>query len=651
MKAGIINIVIQLLTWHLMLGQPDVDWVNTELETKQQALSHRRALAKEMPVATRSDYDVGYYGLNLRPDIPAGELRGSVTIRGKARIPQLSRINLDLLKNMVVDSVTGDADSMHRSGDLVVLHFSDELDSAETFETVIYYHGVPQKGGFQGFAFDWYEGVPVVSSLSEPYYARSWFPCKDVPKDKADSADIRITVPDTLVAVSNGSLVAEILHADGTKTYHWKETYPIAVYLISVAISDYSCHTDYYYGVAGLTMPVQHWYYPNRKPDDVLFDLTIQMIAFFADIWGEYPFIKEKYGHAQFQWSGGMEHQTCTSLGGYSEYLICHELAHQWWGDMITCASWRDIWLNEGFARYAEALWHEHKYGAAGLQEYMELLNRPEYWNYSPLYLADTSSVGVIFNRLVYDKGAWILHMLRKLMGEEAFWQMYRDYREAYYMDVATTADFQRVCESAAGQQLDWFFDQWVYSLGQPHYRISWTRERIRVNRWKVCLNISQEQETPPVFVMPLEVSFLFDDGATTVTVWDSLQVQEFESEFEQMPVEIVIDPDNWVLKRVTHSQIDPDLGYVPREYLLENPYPNPFNTALNIAYFLPRSSEIQLAVFDLKGRQVDVLVEGRIERGYYTSAWQPYNLPSGIYLLRLKCDDFNRSRKVLFLK
>ncbi|HCL00220.1 MAG TPA: peptidase M1 [Candidatus Marinimicrobia bacterium] len=634
-----------------VFAQSDPDWVDMEIELKQHFLKDRRRMAKEMALSNRSDYDIGYYGLALTIDILNENIYGNTTIRGTSKVNNLQYISLDFVSSMQVDSVGRNCQSFQRSDDNLAVCLSTPIDSGAVFEIQIAYYGHPPEGGFQGFSFDYHNGVPIVSTLSEPYYAHSWFPCKDLPGDKADSADISITVPDTLIAISNGTLESVTYNSDSTATYLWQERYPIAVYLISLAVSNYEKQEYRYTGLDGTQMPVNHWYYPEAKSQTGNLPLTTAMISFFAGLWGEYPFIKEKYGHAQFSWGGGMEHQTCTSLGGFGELLICHELAHQWWGDMITCANWKNIWLNEGFARYAEALWKEHKDGAEALKKYMNDINRLEIWQISPLYITDTTSVSSIFNRLVYDKGAWVLHMLRHIVGEEIFWDIFPAYRDAFYMDVVTTEDFQDICEIVSGIDLDWFFEQWIYQIGQPEYTVNWSREAVKGNEWRVTLNIDQTQSPQNLFKMPLDIRVEFTEWDTLFTVWDSLFAQQFVMQFDDMPTNIEIDPAGWVLKSVVYSMIDPDLGYIPDSFLLTDPYPNPFNGTTNFRIYLPYNINGAIKVYDVRGRVVDVIEQGYFRLGYYRKSWQPQNLPSGVYVIRLETDVVNIGGKVVYIK
>ena len=645
-------ILLLLFNTAFLQAQTIADWIDLEIESKRRSFEKRWELSKTLAVSNRNDYDVGYYGLNLNIDISNEVISGLVTIRGKSRIANLAHIDLDFYNNMDVLSVSGNADSFSHSNNILTLNLEAPINTSEVFEICIQYEGTPQQGGFMGFNFADHNGVPVVSTLSEPYFARTWFPCKDLPEDKADSADIIVTVPDTLIAVSNGTLIEVRDNGDRTYTYFWEERYPIANYLISLAISNYTHWEDTYVGLDSTLMPVEYWVYPEyAQSAEPNLSLTPQMIDYFSELWGEYPFILEKYGQAQFAWGGGMEHQTCTSLGGFSELLICHELAHQWWGDMVTCANWHHIWLNEGFARYSEALWQEHKYGKDGLVEYMKMLNRPQYWQPGTIFIMDTSSVSSIFNRIVYDKGAWTLHMLRKVLSEETFWNIFPTYREEYYMGVAKTEDFKNICEEVSGKDLDWFFEQWIYGEGQPYYQVLWIRVKIGENRWSVKVSISQIQTTSTVFSMPLDIFIETIDRDTIFTIWDSLSVQEFNFECYSKPINIIIDPDNWVLKNITYSMIDPDLGYIPTDFFLSEPYPNPFNGLTHFKLFLPHDIEGNLSVYDILGRKIDVIESGKLEAGYYTKEWSPLSIPSGLYIIRLEGESIYREKKVIYIK
>ncbi|MBN2601471.1 MAG: T9SS type A sorting domain-containing protein [Candidatus Marinimicrobia bacterium] len=635
----------------ITIGQIDPDWVFREIEMKQAALQNRRELLKPTAKSGQYQYDVGFYGIDLKIDIDNEEISGQVNIRGKSKINALSVIELDLMSPLIVDSVWNEASGFQQSGDDLSIQLQAPVDSGQVFEVGIQYGGSPVAAGLKGFSFAFHDNVPIVSTLSEPYYARGWFPCKDIPSDKADSADISLTVPDSLVAISNGLLKSILDNNNGTKTYKWQERYPIATYLISLAVTNYDLIEQTYTAKDGTTMPVQHWYYPEDESRIDVLLLTTEMISFFSDIWGEYPFINEKYGHARFSWGGGMEHQTCTSLGSYSELMVCHELAHQWWGDMVTCANWSEIWLNEGFARYSEALWEEYKNGSDGYRDYMAKINRPEYWQSGPVYILDTTNVSSIFNLLVYDKGAWILHMLRGVVGDSVFQDIFPAYREKYYMDVATTEGFKQICEKISGEDLDWFFNQWVYGSGQPDYKIRWGRKKTTANNWQMTLWIDQTQSATNLFQMPMAVKVEFSDRDSMLIITDSLASQSFGFQFSEMPENVFVDPENWILKTIQYSMIDPDIGYLPDKFLLTNPYPNPFNAGTYFDIYLPYDTDSRIVVYDMNGRLVETIAEGLQRSGYRELVWQPENLPSGVYFIRLENSWVELSKKVVYLK
>ena len=647
----LLSVMLPLIVWLPVYGQADHDWVNREIQMKRAALSLQRKLEKTVPLAEQDFYDAGFYGIDLEIDIPSETIAGRVTVRGRSLRDEFVEVVLDLLSPLKVDRVWGDAADFRQVNDKLIVQLQAPIDSGGVFDFGVAYGGNPVAGGLKGFTFAYHNNVPIVSTLSQPYFARGWFPCKDIPGDKVDSADIRLTVPDSLTAVSNGVLVDITNNSDGSQTFYWRERYPIASYLISLAVTNYRRIDQTYTALDGGSMPVYHWYYHEDEHRTSVLLLTPEMITFFASLWGEYPFVGEKYGHAQFSWGGGMEHQTCTSLGAYSELMICHELAHQWWGNMVTCADWSEIWLNEGFARYSEALWQEYRIGKEAYHDFMSKINRPSYWQPGPVYVVNTADVNSIFNLLVYDKGAWILHMLRGVVGDSIFFDIFPAYRDEYYMGVATTEDFQRVCEEVSGVDLDWFFQQWVMRPGQPNYKVFWERRKIAANQWRMSVRIDQIQSKTELFKMPLDMLVNFGKSDSLLRVWDSTASQVFQFQFADMPERITIDPDNWVLKTIQYSNLDPDIGCLPQEFLLSAPYPNPFNTAVSFDVYLPQSADIKIAIYDLIGCLVDTIIEGYHPAGYHEMSWKPSDLASGLYFIRLENNWINLSKKIVYLK
>ena len=307
--------------------------------------------------------DIKFYELNLDIDFNSSRIHGSVTVNGVIGNIYPDFIELDLYDNMTVDSILQNNIPilyLHEN-DMLKIPISDiTLDDENLFSLTIFYQGTPDHCGAGGFKFDEHQNIGHVWTLSEAYCARSWWPCKDDPSDKADSVNIIISVPlePAYIVASNGLLSSTTIN-NNKKTYFWKESYPITTYLVSLAIYPYTKWVDQYVSpISSDTMLIEHYVFPDRyEASYPNYSLTKDMLSFFSELFGEYPFISEKYGHADFTWGGGMEHQTLSSMGSFSQNLIVHELGHSWWGNLITCKTFNDIWLNEGFARYCQALW------------------------------------------------------------------------------------------------------------------------------------------------------------------------------------------------------------------------------------------------------------------------------------------------------
>ncbi len=516
-------------------------------------------LANASQTENQTYYDVIYYDIDLDIDPTAETVSGSVTMTAGVVSDSLTEVEVDLLDNMTVSQVSGGGGplSFTHSSDILTVTLPMTYYLGESFTIVIDYSGTPS-ASYGSFGFDTHNGAPMIWSLSEPYGARSWWPCKDIPADKADSVDIRITVPDTLIVASNGTLRSEVDHGS-TKTYYWHEEYPIVTYLVSVAIHPYTVFSHWYHYAPTDSMEVRYFVFPDHYTDPNLqanYALTVPMIELYADLFGEYPFLNEKYGHAEFLWGGGMEHQTITSLGWWGEYLIVHELAHQWWGDMVTCNSFHHIWLNEGFATYSEALWSEFTYG---VEQYHQDMADAKYVGYGTIYVSDPSDFARIFDYgLSYLKASWVLHMLRHVVGDSTFFQTLKVYYadSRYQYGTVTTEQFRDFCEDVSGMDLDFFFHQWIYEEYYPMYTYNWSSQE-NAGQFEIDLNIDQLQ-TNFIFTMPIDISIETASGETTLVVWDSLASQSFDLVVEEEPVAIYLDKEEWILRSVEQPVSNP---------------------------------------------------------------------------------------------
>ena len=619
--------------------------------TNEKVVYHRQQLFAE--TAASVWFDVTYYRLNLDVRTSSSYLKGKVTITGICRRDSARSLTLDLVNQMRVDSVLVDGRisvfSQARSSFDITLARSYTF--AETLSIDVFYEGVPIATGFGSFVFDSHAGVPWVYSLSEPYGAKDWWPCKDDPSDKADSADINITCDSNLKVGSEGILVSVINNGNGTSTYHWKERYPIASYLISIAITNYTQFSNWFRYSETDSMEVLNYVLPEHD-STALQNLprTIDMLAIFSELFGMYPFIKEKYGHAEFGRGGAMEHQTMTSTTTLDENTIAHELAHQWFGDMITCRTWSDLWLNEGFAQYSTALYLERRYGIASYWTYMNPQFDQAQTTQSVIGNPDPANVRNLFNSaLVYSKGASVLHMLRHVLGDSIFFHSLRRYatEPALKYSTATTRDFQSSCESVSGKNLDYLFQEWIYGEGYPVYNYSWTWKSLGDSS-VIILDIGQigGRGNPAFFTMPIDIRITAGGRDTTLTVFNDLQQQRFVLKSNEKPSAVLLDPNKWILKFVNS-----DIDQLPTEYILEQNYPNPFNSTTNIVYWLRQQGNVILKIFDVLGREIATLVDGRQSPGMYKCQWMPHSCASGIYLYRLIAGNVYLQKKMVLLR
>lgn len=599
-----------------------------------------------------SSYDVSYYKLNLNVGYSPQLLSGEVTVFAKSLVNNLDSVFLDLSNVFSVDSVKLNGDCLYNhSGNKLVVFPEKSYLLNELFTLTIYYHGIPVTTGLGSFVFDSHNGQPSIWTLSEPYGASDWWPCKDTPADKADSSDVWITCSSGLIGVSNGKLTDVINNGNGTKTYKWESRYPIANYLISLAISDYAVDETYFRYSNTDSMRVANYIYPENlvelKP---LLDKTIPMLGLFSKLFGEYPFIKEKYGHAQFG-RGGMEHQTITSIGTFTESVVAHELAHQWFGDKVTCKNWENIWLNEGFATYAEGLYNEFTRGREAYNSFLSLNMNRSKDAIGSIYVRDISSIGQIFNgNRSYSKGAIVLHMLRGVAGDSIFFNILKNYLNnpllAY--NAATTEDFQRVAEETSGMDLSYFFDQWIYGENYPKYTVDWGLQKISSTDYRISLKTEQSVNSyPRFFTMPINIKISTERGDTIISLFNNEQVQDFSFTVTGKPTSLTLDPENLILKDVII--FDPPL--IIEDFRLEQNYPNPFNAGTEINFKIPSLNKVLLKVFNSLGEEVAVLVNEELPVGNYTINFNPADLPSAVYFYSLIAGERVETKKMILLK
>ena len=555
------------------------------------------------------NYDVTYHKLEFTVDPEVYFITGKVTTTYTA-LSNMNTVTFDLANEMTVTSVLKNSQSLtfvqNGNNELIVTLPSTQLTGTSAV-LEINYSGAPPSGGFGSFAATTHNGSPVIWTLSEPFGARDWWPCKQDLNDKVNSIDVFITAPSQYISVSNGVEPEEPVINGLNKTTHFHHNYPIAAYLICMAVSDFTVYTQTA-GTAPNTYPIVNYIYPEN------FDATVQtqldqtplILDFYSNLFEIYPFHNEKYGHCQFGWGGGMEHTTVSFMNNFQRSLIAHEMGHQWFGDKITCGTWKDIWLNEGFATYLASLVIENFDGtAAFVTDKTNMINSITSQTAGAVYLTDTEATNVnrIFSsRLTYSKGAMVLNMLRLKLGDTNFFQGVRNYLAdsnlAY--KYAVTTDFKTKMEAAYGGSLTEFFNDWVYNQGYPTYTIS--AQNWGTGQVKITVNQTQSNASVTYFEMPLPIRINGSGGQTYNTIIDNtsnnqvfiIPVPFSMTSFQFDPKKDIISKNNSVTLSNDFFELDKAIAV----------YPNPVIDELHIQ--LPSDVSIEkVTIYNNLGQKV----------------------------------------------
>ncbi len=504
----------------------------------------------------------------------------------------------------------------------------------------IQYEGIPESSSIYSFNQNFHAGVPEIWTLSQPFGARDWWPCKQVLNDKLDSVHIEITVPEGNMAGAPGKLISETDNGDGTRTYVWSHRYPIPAYLISMAVTNYA-RFDQEVKVDEHIIPIVNFVYPERlELEQELAAQTPKLLKLFSEIFGLYPYASEKYGHAQSSIPGGMEHSTMSTMVNLNFTLNAHELAHQWFGNKVTCGSWRDIWLNEGFATYLTGLAFENLSEASAWRSWKEgTLNSATSLPGGSVMVDDTLSRQRIFDgRLSYNKGAYVLHMLRYILGDDSFFAACNNYLSDpdLAFSYADTPQFQAHLEALYGQSLDWFFKDWFYGEGFPSYQVDWSSRS-----GGVLITVSQTSSHPsvPFYEMPLQVSLVGNGFSQVSTIVHEYSGQQF---FISAPFEVVavkFDPELWILSNGNQINYAPDASTDLYEIRV---IPNPATDIIRISTLNPLFGANRIEIIDSKGA---VVLEKQPAEGI-RSGFQIdiSSLSKGSFFLRVTSENFNKT-------
>lgn len=625
--------------------QGQVNYETKDIAAMEAAAHGRLGMGTDR-VLSSNNFDVNYYRCQWEIDPAVRYISGSVTCYYTITLAGNS-ITFDLMNTLQVDSVKqrGTQLTFSQLNNALVVDFPINVNVGTRDSVSIYYRGVPAETGFGSFIQSSHAGVPVIWSLSEPYGARDWWPCKNGLDDKADSIDIYITHPDIYRAASNGLLQTESPAAINKTITHWKHRYPIATYLIAIAVTNYAVFNNSVQ-LGAVNLPMQTHCYPESL---ALFQANTQKVldqmVYFHNTYGDYPFIKEKYGHVQFGWGGGMEHQTATFLVTPSESLMAHELGHQWFGDKVTTYSWQDIWLNEGFATYLAADYMENKYPANALVTRKAVIDNITSQPGGSVRVDDTTSVNRIFNsRLSYNKGSYLVFMLRWVLGDADFLRAIKNYHNdpALAYGFASTAQLKAHLEQVSEKDLTRFFAQWYQGQGYPSYQVQWSL--LGSNAVKIQMNQTTSHPSVSFFEMPVALKFKNASQEQTVVVDHKTNGQVFIRDIGFLPDTVLVDPELWLISKNNSTQktavINSGNGAV-------DIHPNPVASPMTVFIhdFNAGNADVHIvnATGQLMYKKNVVLVNGAEIVRIPTNSWA-----KGMYIVHVKAGDKKIIKRVL---
>jgi aminopeptidase N len=577
----------------------------------------------------------------------------------------LNSITLNALNtSLQINSVSLAGVSFTHSGNVLTITLDSTYSPGRTVQVGINYQHLNNSDN------SFYTGSGGVFTDCEPEGARGWFPCWDKPGDKA-TLDLTAKVPANAKLGSNGRLNDSTLTGD-TLYYHWISRDPISTYLmVMTGKVNYNLDIVYWHKLSNPndSIPIRFYYNSGENPSSVK-NVIVDMTTYYSTLFGEHPF--EKNGFASVPssispWCGGMENQTLTSFlcGIWSVNLTSHEFAHQWFGDMITCGTWADIWLNEGFATYCEALWYEHTSGYASYKNDI-VADANAYFAepnanwpmYVPAWAERTPSSDTLFDyAITYAKGACVLHMLRYSLGDETFFRFLNQYATDtvnFKYSNSVTDDFTAKLNESVGKDVSWFVDEWVKQPKHPVYQNIYDIEPVSGGQWQVGFQTQQVQTNTPFHAMPIVVKISFASGPdTSLRFMNFTNNEYFQWLFDRQPASLVFDPNNdIVLKEAsTILGVIPKNKQLPFTFTLHQNYPNPFNPVTRIKFDIPKSSNVTLKIYDVLGRLILEPVKELREAGRYSVEFNGTNLPSGVYYYKIEAGSFTDVKKMVLVK
>ena len=615
---------------------------NSKIKSSITNLSKANATNEQMDFMEK--YDVIFHDLNLNVERTSTYIAGSVKTVAKSKISALDTFMFQLHANLTVDSVFGYKNqklSVIRQGDIALVL----LDSVYTFnqliEVKIYYHGTPPSAasaaignGFSNKASPTYSNQ-ITWSLSQPYSAYEWWPCKQSLQDKIDSVFIAVTTDTSNKVGSNGLLKSITPMGNGKHKFKWETRYKMDYYLVAVTVGQYTEYLQYAKPKQlADSILIQHYIYNNPlaySNNATSINATKSLVELFSDLYGLYPFYKEKYGHVMAPFSGGMEHQTMTSLGIFNFGIVAHELAHQWFGDNVTCATWKDIWLNESFATYSEYIAAKYLTTASNTATVLTTMHNTAKKIDGSVYFIDTTNVSRIFSsEITYNKGGSAVRVLHYLLGDSLFFRVCKTYQVQFANGNATTNDLRLLVNSLSGKNYDYFFNQWIYGLGYPNYALKWNQIG---NQLFINIDQSNLKSANNLFQLSLPIVVKTANSDTTIYVLQGDAKNSYQFSLATPIISVVLDPENWILKSSTVTK-DASIGNEEHLFSKENiiVYPNPTNG--NVMVNTNKNETVTLSVYNMQGKLC------LTKESFKSGVLETSILQKGIYLLVIKTNE-----------
>ncbi|MBL7814723.1 MAG: T9SS type A sorting domain-containing protein [Saprospiraceae bacterium] len=644
-------------SFSMILAQNNVD-IQKSLEDIIKAERQRHEVLYDFEASgVGQNYDVKYHRFQWTVDPSVRRISGAVTTYFKA-LSALSEIGFDLDAVLKVDSVIhrGTKAIFSQNATDKTLRITPNLTiQAGVLDSVtVFYAGVPPNTGFGSYNQRLRNNTtPETWTLSEPYGARDWWPGKMDLTDKIDSIDVIVTTPPQYRVASNGILVREINVDANNKLYHWKHRYPIANYLVCFAVTNFDQYIDKAPLSRGDTMSLLNYVYPESKAASQQWSWKCaDAMRLYDSLFIEYPFKKEKYGHAMFGWGGGMEHQTMSFMVNITDAgLMAHELAHQWFGDRVTCGSWSDIWLNESFATYLTGLYYQYVEPLYWRNWRTSTLGSATSITSGSVFCTDTTDINRIFSgQLSYNKGAYVLHTLRWKVGDTAFFKGLRNYLNdpALAYSFARTADLKRHLEASSGQNLTEFFNDYFFGQGYPSYTLTGCQGDV-LGQIQINIKQTSANTSVPFFEMPIPVKLISKrNGKDTIVVLNVNNNDQYFNVSHRIGIidSVAFDPELQILSK--NNKVNWSLCLPTQdidEQWLTSLSPNPANSLLNFSFHNDRMEMMDIQIVNTVG-QVLKSEPKTILAGENSLQISVKDLPNGTYFLKITTVERTSSRK-----